>query len=160
LAQIAGRPRLKWRDAAESVENTEDCNAPAQPPRFRGLGIQGSAVAAAVTLPGVSAGRKDRSKYVLSSKAGKLLKGVAAASRGSGNKTNDAPTTAAGYYQRNRTTPDADIATAAMADRWVPLVHQHTNSITSDEYEAAIRSEDLTRDPARAGARKGERDVP
>jgi hypothetical protein len=38
----------------------------------------------------------------------------------------------------------------------VPLVHQHTNSITSDEHEAAIHSEDLTRDPARARARKGE----
>jgi hypothetical protein len=73
---------------------------------------------------------------------------------------NDAPTTAAGCYQRNRTTPDADIATAAMADRRVPLVHQHTNSITSDEHEAAINSEDLTRDPARARARKGEGDVP
>src|SRR3982074_368475 len=39
-----------------SVENTEDCNAPAQPPRFPGLGIQGSAVSAAVTLPGGATG--------------------------------------------------------------------------------------------------------
>jgi|SRR5580700_7599265 hypothetical protein len=54
--------------------------------------------------------RTDRSKYVLSSKVGKLLKASWAESRGSGNKTNDAPITAAGCYQRNRTTPDADIA--------------------------------------------------
>jgi hypothetical protein len=102
--------------------------------------------------------RKDRSKYVLS--GGEAAQGVAAESRGSGNKANDAPTTAAGCYQRNRTTPDADIATAALADRRVPLVHQHTNSITSDEHEAAIHSEDLTRDLARARARKGEGDFP
>jgi hypothetical protein len=66
--------------------------------------------------------RKDRSKYVPSSKVGKLLKASWAESRGSGNKTNDAPTRAAGCYQRNRTTPDADIAATAMADRRVPLV--------------------------------------
>jgi hypothetical protein len=71
---------------------------------------------------------------------------------------NHAPTRAAGCYQRNRTTPDAEIATAAMADRRVPLVHQHTNSITS--HEAAIHSEDQTRDPAGARARKGEGGVP
>jgi len=144
-----------------SVENTEDCNAPAQPPRFPGLGIQGSAVAAAVTLPGVSAGAQGPQQASMSSlRRREAAQGVAAESRGSGNKTNDAPTTAAGCYQRNRTTPDADIATAAMADRRIPLVHQHTNSITSDEHEAAIQSEDLTRDPDRARARKGEGDVP
>jgi len=104
--------------------------------------------------------RKDRSKYLLSSKVGKLLKASWAESRGSGNKTNDAPTRAAGCYLRNRTTPDADIAATAMADRRVPSVHQHTNSIISDEHEAAIHSEDLTREPARARARRGEGDVP
>jgi len=141
-----------------NVENTEDCNAPAQPPRFPGLGIQGSAVAAAVTLPGVSAGAQGPQQVCPLFEGGEAAQGVAAESRGSGNKTNDAPTTAAGCYQRNRTTPDADIATAALADRRVPLVHQHTNSITSDEHEAAIHSEDLTRDLARARARKGEGD--
>src|SRR4030088_726498 len=133
-----------------SVENTEDCNAPAQPPRFPGLGIQGSAVAAAVTSPGVSADAPGPQQVCPLFGGGEAGQGVAAESRGSGNKTNDAPTTAAGCYQRNRTTPDADIAAAAMADRRVPLVHQHTNSITSDEHDVAIHSEDLTRDPARA----------
>jgi hypothetical protein len=143
-----------------NVENTEDCNAPAQPPRFPWLGIQGSAVAAAVTSPGVSADAQGPQQVCPLFEGGEAAQRVAAESRGSGNKTNDAPTTAAGCYQRNRTTPDADIAAAAMADRRVPLVHQHTNGITSDEHEAAIHSEDLTRDPTRARARKGEGDVP
>jgi hypothetical protein len=111
-------------------------------------------------LPGVSAGAQGPQQVCPLFEGGEAAQGVAAESRGSGDKTNDAPTTAAGCYQRNRTTPDADIATAAMADRRIPLVHQHTNSITSDEHEAAIQSEDLTRDPDRARARKGEGDVP
>jgi hypothetical protein len=127
---------------------------------FPGLGIQGSAVAAAVTLPGVSAGAQGPQQVCPLFEGGEATQGVAAESRGSGDKTNDAPTTVADCYQRSRITPDDDIATAAMADRWVPLVHEHTNSITSDEHEAAIRTEELTRDPARARARKGERDVP
>ena len=127
---------------------------------FLGLAIQGSAVAAAVTSPGVSADAQGPQQVCPLFEGGEAAQGVAAESRGSGNKTNDAPTTAAGCYQRNRTTPNADIVANAMADRRVPLVHQHTNSITSDEHEAAIHSEDLTRDPTRARARKGEGDVP
>jgi hypothetical protein len=102
--------------------------------------------------------RKDRSKYLLSLKAGTLLKASRRNHAVREIKTSDAPTTAAGCYQRNSTTPDADIATAAMADRRVPLVHQHTSSITS--HEAAIHSEHLTRDSAGARARKGEGGVP
>src|ERR1700716_4061509 len=78
-----------------SVENTEDCNAPAQPPRFPGLGIQGSAVAAAVTLPGVSTGAQGPQQVCPLFEGGEAAQGVAAESRGSGNKANDAPTTAA-----------------------------------------------------------------
>jgi D-threo-aldose 1-dehydrogenase len=39
----------------QNVESTEDCNAPVQRRDFLGLAIQGSAVAAAVALPGISA---------------------------------------------------------------------------------------------------------
>jgi hypothetical protein len=140
------------------LKTLKTATLPPQPPRFPGLGIQGSAVAAAVTSPGVSAGAQGPQQVCPLFEGGEAAQGVATESRGSGNKTNDAPTTAAGCYQRNRTTPDADIATAAMADRRVPLVHQYTSSITS--HEAAIHPEDLTRDPAGARARKGEGGVP
>jgi hypothetical protein len=142
------------------LKNTKDCNAPAQPPRFPRLGIQAQQLRRQLRRRACRPTRKDRSKNVLSSKVGKLLKTSWAESRGSGNKTNEAPTTAAGRYQRNRTTPDADIAatdTADRRDRWsinIPTVSHQTST------KAAIHSEDLTRDPTRARARRGEGDVP
>jgi hypothetical protein len=111
---------------------------------FLGLAFRAQQVAAAVALPGVSAGAQGPQQVCPLFEGGQAAQGVAAESRGSGNKTNDASTTAAGCYQRNRAAPDADIATAAMGDRRVAVIHQHTNSITSDEHEGAIHSEDLT----------------
>jgi hypothetical protein len=104
--------------------------------------------------------RKDRSKYVPSSKVGKLLKAC-----GRNHAVRET--------KRTMRRPGRQVATSETERRpmlisqpppWQTGVyrwfHQHTNSITSDEHVAAIHSEDLTRDPARARARRGEGDVP
>src|SRR3979411_457710 len=129
-----------------SVENTEDCNAPAQPPRFPGLGIQGSAVAAAVTLPGVSTGAQGPQQVC------PLFEGGEAAQASRRNH-------AVREIKRTMRRPRRQVATSETERRpmlisqpppWQTGVYQHTNSITSDEHEVAIHSEELTRDPARA----------
>src|SRR3982074_537753 len=83
----------------------------------------------------------NRRKYVLSSKVGKLLKA---------SRRNHAIR----EIKRTMRRPRRQVATSETERRPMLIsqpppcqtgVYQHTNSITSDEHEVAIHSEDLTR---------------